>query len=209
MPHQTMPGGIAGAAQGGEAVKTLNYQELRKMVECAASYREKKVYIVVDDKGWTVQTEEPTNTDGKAVIPCKSPGKPGGPKKLALARIGLDENKPVNLLKLKIPGTDKEGEADAVFWTPAAVEKFVVPYYASVYGDQSPKQLTDIISILGVVREPTGQDTAKGQALEAFAVAHMPKSEYVQVDEPFVVLAADAGGNVQVTSISGYLNPAD
>jgi len=204
MPHQTDPEGTAG---GAEAVKTLNYQELRKMVECAASYREKKVYIVVDDKGWTVQTEEPTNTDGKAVIPCMSPGKPGGPRKLALAKVGLDENKPVNLLKLRLPGSDKDEEADAVFWTPAAVEKFVVPYYASVYGDQAPKKLANLISILGVVREPSDEAAARGQVLEAFAVAHMPKSEYVQVDEPFAVLAADAAGNVQVMSISGYLRP--
>jgi len=206
MPHQT---DHDGAAEGAREVKTLNYQELRRMVEAAASYREKKVYIVVDDKGWSVQAEAPSNPDGKAVIPCRSPGRPTARPPVALAQIGTvadDPAKPpVNLLKLKLPGSDREEPADAVFWTPAAVEKFVVPYYASVYGDQAPKKLADIINILGAVRDP--EDSPPNAVGDAFAVAHMPKSEYVQVDEPFAVLTADLEGNVSVMSVSGYLNP--
>jgi hypothetical protein len=206
MPHQT---DAEGAALRAEAVKTLNYQELRRMVEAAASYREKKVYIVVDDKGWSVETKEPTNTDGKAVIPCMSPGRPTARPPVALAQIGTvadnPEKPPVNLLKLKLPGSDREEPADAVFWTPAAVEKFVVPYYASVYGDQAPKKLSDIINVLGAVRDPAARGAARSETGDAFAVAHMPKSEYVQVDEPFAVLAADAEGNVSVMSVSDYV----
>lgn len=192
------------------AAETLNYQELRKMVECAASYRDQEVYIVVADGEWRVETMMPIVKEGTAVIRCKSPGKPGAPEPLELAQIGLYEKKPVDLLKLKVNG--KEERADAVFWTAAAVEKFVVPYYASVYGDQAPKKLTDLIGILGTVRP---DDDAVPPALLSrrdstpFAVAHMPKSEYVQVDGGMVVLAADGDGNVSALSVSDYLKPAE
>jgi hypothetical protein len=179
-------------------VKALTYQELRKMVECAASYRGQEVYIVVDDAGWSVQMQRPDTPEGKAVIPCLSPTSPMLPPPVVLARIGTDEQNPANLLELK----DREGRllgpADAVFWSPAAVEKFLVPYYASVYGDEAPKKLTELIGILGTVREPS--NTTAG----AFAVAHMPKSEYVQVDGGMAVLEHTTEGPV-ATTISDYL----
>src|SRR5688572_25015400 len=127
-------------------VKTLNYQELRMMVEAAASYRDQEVYLVVDDQGWSVQTKRPDAPEGKAVIPCKSPGPPTARPSVGYARVGIDPadpDKAANLLQLK-PG-DPNSRADSVFWTPAAVEKFLVPYYASVYGDWSPKKLTGLI----------------------------------------------------------------
>jgi len=192
--------------------KTLNYQQLRQMVESAASYRDQTVYLVVDDEGWSVQTMMPIVKEGAAVIPCSSPGKPGAPEPLQLAQIGLYEDKPVDLLRLKLHGSDQEERADAVFWTPAAVEKFVVPYYASVYGDQAPKKLTDLIGILGTVRtDDTSEPPAPLSRPDStpFAVAHMPKSEYVQVDGgtdgEMVVLAQKSSGEVVATSISDYL----
>ena len=179
-------------------VKTLNYQELRMMVEAAASYRDQEVYLVVDDKGWSVETKRPDAPEGKAVIPCKSPGRPTARPSVGYARIGIDPTDPdkaANLLQLG----DPSGPADAVFWTPAAVEKFLVPYYASVYGDRAPKKLTGLIDILGAVRDPS-DDVG-----EAFAVAHMPKSEYVQVDGSGLgVLVRKPDGEVQVMTISDY-----
>jgi hypothetical protein len=46
------------------------------------------------------------------VIPVKSPGKPGGLKPVKLAQIGLHEDKPKDLLKLKVPGSTEEGPAE-------------------------------------------------------------------------------------------------
>jgi hypothetical protein len=181
-------------------VKTLNYQELRMMVEAAASYRDQEVYLVVDDQGWSVQTQRPDAPEGKAVIPCKSPGRPTARPSVGYARIGIDPDHPdkaVNLLELE-PGITNSG-ADAVFWTPAAVEKFLVPYYASVYGDRSPNKLTRLIDILGAARD------SSANAGEAFAVAHMPKSEYVQVEGGLGVLVRKPDGGVQVMTVSGYL----
>jgi hypothetical protein len=181
-------------------VKTLNYQELRMMVEAAASYRDQEVYLVVDEKGWSIQPQRPDPPGGKAVIPCKSPGRPTARPSVGYARIGIDPTDPdkaANLLELE-PG-NPNSRADAVFWTPAAVEKFLVPYYASVYGDQAPKKLTALIDILGAVRDPSAN------AGEAFAVAHMPKSEYVQLDGGLGALVRKPDGGVQVTTISDYL----
>ena len=190
------------------------YQELRMPVEDAASYRDQEVYLVVDEKGWRVVTERPDPREGRAVIPVMSPGKPTPPPAVGLASVGAEPERPVNLLELRDRDGNLIGRADSVFWTPAAVEKFLVPYYASVYGGQAPWKLTDLIGLLGAVRTPLTQvrppSAATGgsfdmagdssDAGEVFAVAHMPKSEYVQVGGDLVVLAhSDEGGPVAVS----------
>jgi hypothetical protein len=221
--HHTLPKEHIMSERSALVAKTLNYQQLRQMVESAASYRDETVYIVVDDEGWRVETMMPVVKPGAAVIPCESPGATTGRPPVLLAKIGTNEEKPANLLDLKDRTGKALGPADAVFWTPAAVEKFVVPYYASVYGDQAPKKLTDLIGILGVVRpdddvvplaplsRPDSLPLAPLSPPDSppFAVAHMPKSEYVQVDGGtdggMVVLAADAEGNVSAMSVSDYV----
>jgi hypothetical protein len=194
MKEHTVPEEIARP----NVVKSMTYQELRKAVECAASYRDQEVYLVVDDEGWSVQTMMPIVKEGAAVIPCKSPGAATARPPVLLAKIGIDKEKPADLLDLKDPAGKELGSADAVFWTAAAVEKFLVPYYASVYGDQAPKKLDELIGILGAVRDPSTDLDG------AFAVAHMPKSEYVQLDGGLAVLEHTPTGPV-ATSISDYL----
>jgi len=173
----------------GNAPKTLTYQQLRMAAEAAASYRDQEVYLIVDADGWSVKAERPANPEGKAVIPVKSPGKPTAPPRVGFAKIGINEATAADLRNLKDPNGVAIGPADAVFWSPAAVEKFLVPYYASVYGDWSPTKLTALIGILGAPRAPiahVGSAFAYVDAAAdagAFAVAHMPKSEYVQIDD--------------------------
>ena len=188
----------------GRAPRTLTYQELRRAAEAAASFRNQEVYLVVDDQGWSVREKRPENPDGMAVVPIKSPGKPTAPPPVLVAQIGVDVVKPADLLNLKDPQGKPLGPADAVFWTPAAVEKFLVPYYASVYGDESPKKLTDLIGILGAPRDPSlSREASVG---DAFAVAHMPKSEYVQVDGGgLAVLAHKESHGPVAFSVSDWL----
>jgi hypothetical protein len=205
--------------------KSLNYQQLRKMVECAASYRDVPAYIVVADGVWTVHTERPTVPEGGALIICESPGKPKGADApedtVKFARIGLDPHghdpdKTADLLNLPLKekgGGEVMGPADAVFWSAAAVEKFLVPYYASVYGDQAPKHLTGLINLLGAVRvDDTSVPLTEARGANdpvVFAIAHMPKSEYVQVpgDTGMVVLTKEHDGTVKATAFSEYVNP--
>jgi hypothetical protein len=183
--------------------RILTYQELRRAAEAAASFRNQEVYLVVDDQGWSIREERPDDPEGKAVIPIRSPGKePAAPPPVQVAQIGVDRTKPpADLLNLKDPQGKPLGPADAVFWTSAAVEKFLVPYYASVYGDQSPKKLTDLINILGTVRDPSPGPNAG----DAFAVAHMPKSEYVQIADTGVAVLVHRPDGPVVFSVSDWL----
>lgn len=205
----------APATNAGEPhVKTMTYQDLRRMAECAASYRDGEVWIVFDEKGWRVATTEPKHRPGQQVIPCNNAGKGPGkePPKVSAAFIQANESgQPVDLLHLK--RTNKKtgkvedlGPADAVFWSAAAVEKFVVPYYASVYADEAPGKLEKIIRVLGTVHKPSGSSTG-GETAEPFALAHMPKSEYVQVEGAFAVLAKTSSGEHVAIPITEYLNP--
>jgi hypothetical protein len=72
---------------------------------------------------------------------------------------------------------------DAVFWTDGAVERFMLPYYASVMGYQAVPFLTELMkiwapgSVAGGIRETVEEDTTK-----VYAMAHYPRSEYVQME---------------------------
>jgi hypothetical protein len=79
---------------------------------------------------------------------------------------------------------------DAVFWSEAAVEKFVLPYYAS----KSLWLAAYVLSALsrhwygflpGVdpAPDPAGPLPA-GENLIPFALAHLPTSDYIMLDEP-------------------------
>lgn len=168
----------------------MSYQDLRRMVECAGSYRGEEAWIVIKKGKWHVKTSRPDPGKWDAVIPFQNPAAIRPVVKFA--EIGVGGGRNVNLLKLKKKTGDlltEEGPADAVFWSAAAVEKFLVPYYASVYGNQAIDVLQKLIDLLG-----TRQREANGP--EVFAVAHMPKSEYVQVDEhSLAVLMVDPGAN--------------
>lgn len=187
------------AAEDNSTVKTMSYQDLRRMTECAASYRGGTVYIVIDDKKWEVVTEKPQDVPGRVVIPCNNNlgRKPRKTPKVEDAYMRAEKmTKPVDLLHLKDKDGNDLGPADAVFWSAAAVEKFVVPYYASVYGDEAPGKLTKIISVLGSVRKPAAVEAELGG--EPFALAHMPKSEYVQMEGALAVLVKTPAGPITV-----------
>lgn len=200
------------------AAKAMTYQDLRKMAECASSYRGLPVWMVIDEKGWHVALQEPTaeEREGKTVIECMNPESSPRPM-VTYAMIGAGspdervERPMVNLLDLENVG-DRVGvpvvQADAVFWSESAVEKFVVPYYASVYGNLADREVSDILDVLDDIRKGV---QAEGED-QAFGLAHMPKSEYVQVGgtEPTLaghtmsVLVRRANGEHVAMPVSGY-----
>lgn len=99
------------------------------------------------------------------------------------AMVGVPGHKPVDLLGITIkpiaPHPGGTYAADAVFWSVSAVEKFLVPYYASVYGDRGPdmaKAVMDVL-LLGIESEEGGEGMVEGG--RPFAMAHLPSSEYV------------------------------
>lgn len=87
---------------------------------------------------------------------------------------------------------------DAVFWSEAAVEKFVLPYYASK-GQWLAAHLLNVLSrvFYGHVPQPPLLDedapaAASGDVPVPFALVHLPRSDYVGLEET-APLTADLG----------------
>jgi hypothetical protein len=74
---------------------------------------------------------------------------------------------------------------DAVFWSEAAVEKFLFPYYASKYQWLAAEVLTILSKVfygyVPTLADPTQQLRDANEI--PFAMAHLPRSDYVP-DEP-------------------------
>jgi hypothetical protein len=149
-------------------------------------------------KGSTAPGNTVAEVDTSDVTPNREP--------LTFAEIQVAAGK-VNLL----------GKYDAVFWSEAAVEKFVIPYYAS-------KSLWMAGYVLTVLSEKWyGQVPGEAQQRDPmaeipFALAHLPSSDYVTLqspDEPvsggaigadLILLAVDSStGQITETPLSFYL----
>jgi hypothetical protein len=131
------------------------------------------------------------------VVPAFTEDKVPEKPPLTLASIqakGVEQ--PVDLLDL--PGG--LGPADAVFWSESAVEKFLLPYYASVYGNQAA---VAVAAILEAFHGDSGVGGGTGAALDdtelTYALAHIPKSEYVMLsDASYSEETAAAGSDLVV-----------
>lgn len=180
---------------------SFNYHELRSLAEYASSIRGKDAYFVRGEDGWEVHTD-PGELSGRQAIRVYNRPLPDRPQVFSgHLRARRGEHGPVteaNLMALPDPhNPGKTVEADAVFWTESAVEKFLVPYYASVFGDQADVEIEKLLNVLDSPRErPGGAGPAPANAGDAFALAHIPRSEYVTVTggASVVVLAYGPGG---------------
>jgi hypothetical protein len=210
----------------------LDYQALRAMAECASSVRGKKFWLVVNEKGWKMVHDEPKPGTYPAVIECENPEVtqprvdvallgsgmlPGAGEvdvadpSSVLAAGGAGKRRVVDLLDLYNvkPTGGKPTAADAVFWSESAVEKFLVPYYASVAGDRAEQAAGKLLNVFN-----RGRHHRVGVILneaEPLAIAHIPKSEYVTVDgeQPgatglHVVTVSEADG-VTATPLEQFL----
>ena len=135
------------------------------------------------------------------MVPTYVGGGEGNHNYTEYARIGTKECGEGSVDLLDINGTGKRG--DSVFWTQSAVEKFLVPYYASAYGDLAARSVEQLQSIFVPPGSPEldGNGMITGTAsvsslptnlatpevgIESpvdaddtpFAVVHLPSSEY-------------------------------
>ncbi|MBV9110946.1 MAG: hypothetical protein JO306_16175 [Gemmatimonadetes bacterium] len=122
----------------------------------------------------------------------------------------------VDLLNLGETPDGTRVAADAVFWTESAVEKFVVPYYASVHG---PGAAQAVANVLGALHgPPPGGNGGMDQLREtSFALIHLPTSEYIegppalkgtdaQADEFYLaMLPATEGAPVVLMSLDAWV----
>ncbi len=179
----------------------VTFETLRLIAESASGMRDQDLWFVISGEpaGYSWQTYPIEATDDTVVIHCARVADPGQTVDYATIGVGKDR---VNLLEIQVERVWPHQEpgcfhADAVFMSISAVEKFLVPYYASVYGDQGPQYAR---AVMDAMLHPDA-DTEE----QTFAIAHLPSSEYVT--EPYVpgVVAVRPSGAYRVAGGGGVV----
>jgi hypothetical protein len=109
--------------------------------------------------------------------------------------------------------TDNLADAyDAVFWSEAAVEKFVLPYYASKSLWEAAAVL-DKLSMYWYGQIPPDTDPGEGESSDVhflvdppFAIAHTPDSDYTSLESDLHLLFR-VGAVVQAYRLSDLPHP--
>lgn len=145
---------------------------LRRAAETADGTRDKDVCLLIrEDDFRVVKCGTPPGAD-EILIECYT--KDQGPTSM---RPGIAE---IKLKSKKAKEHRLEEKYDAVFWTESAVEKFVYPYYASLYRHEACERLC--------LLKEAWEDP------KVVAIAHLPKSEPFDLDGKLLGLV---GGTVQ------------
>lgn len=182
-PSTATPNGAQPAAP-----TTFGYRDLRRLAEYASGVREgdTPVWLAAFGDGVIQPIAGPTPQPAGALVVATVVGDGRGNRDTTrFARIGNEpgEKGSVDLLKVKYNREHKA--ADSVFWTQSAVEKFMVPYYASVYAGEAAEKIAAILGLLGSTRTIRGD--IEGTPQEVFALIHLPQSEYVPATEDSVL----------------------
>ncbi|HET7464213.1 MAG TPA: hypothetical protein VFJ82_23350 [Longimicrobium sp.] len=209
----------------------MHFEILRRIAETASGLRYSDTYYeVVHDKDGNasinVYIDEPPPHPNRNVIKCHRWPRPRGPRvKHARIMSDMKDAKWVDLMDLEVPAEELQGweamgpdgkkkiHADAVFWSAAAVEKFLIPYYASTYGSMAPRVVEQLLNVfvppdspeirgngvMGVV--PYEDDNQEATELGTvgqiqitepedlpFALIHLPSSEYAFPEDPEAAL---------------------
>ncbi|HEY0018418.1 MAG TPA: hypothetical protein VGC13_19080 [Longimicrobium sp.] len=161
-------------SRGGEGTPQLpNYQKLRAMAEWAASLRDVPAYFVfrTGEDGFSAPTTTPPAVGpGDIVVPAFTPAVPAGRPVLHGVWLNQDESDSINLA----------GRGDALFWSTAAVEQFLFPYYASKGGLRALPDLVDIHNAWTM----GGEDGVN-------ALIHLPSSMWTEVTNNTLVTRVD------------------
>lgn len=177
------------------SVPRITPRALRALAEAALGGRERPQGIVVDD---------PDDPNHLAVIPRAAlTSGVTAPSDGHTYVIELDQVRPNlknNPLEVLLPGCTMDGEAipkgdvapiaDALFWSAAAVDKFLLPYYASFVDlDVLQKHVVEAFQDPGVL-----------------AIVHLPDSETVIIDDVSIApslgkLVRDSGGGISVVKL--------
>lgn len=111
--------------------RQLTANDLRKLAEAVDGVRDETAYVVWGNEGPEVRTQRPDSDD--VIFECMT--RNAEPNRAKMVAIKLD--RPVITSDGK-PLTHFERRFDAMFWSEAAVEKFMLPYYARF---SSPDQM--------------------------------------------------------------------
>jgi hypothetical protein len=139
---------------------------LRRAAEAADGLRGKNVYLLVGvDTFEAVERLPDPVPEDVFIIACRTEDHP------VSGRPDLLELKAVTQQGLQTKVQELKDAYDAVCWRESAIEKFVQPYYARLYGVDAPVRL-------GLLQEAWRDP-------RVFAVAHLPKSEPFETEGRF------------------------
>lgn len=104
--------------------RQLTAEELRKLAEAVDGIRDRPAFLVWTAAG-DLQAKTSLDPGDELIVECKTSN--AVPDRQQFRSIALD---PPILDEKGSPVTDIPAKYDAMFWSEAAVEKFVLPYYA-------------------------------------------------------------------------------
>jgi len=197
MPTTTQTPSIAAPNGAQPAAPTYDYRDLRALAEYASGVRERHnpVWLAALGNGVIQRILDPSTfsvpKDALMVATVVGDGR-GNRDTTEFARIGQHpgEGGSIDLLKVSFRGELKAG--DSVFWTQSAVEKFMVPYYASVYGGEAAEKIRALLGLLGSTRRRRLESAEiEEKDYEVFALIHLPQSEYVDARQASSDLPTD------------------
>lgn len=200
---------------------------LREMAEYASSLRGRegdprfltaRLDPATNDYVLEALPSPPDDTNGVVVVPCNTRQVQPSRPPVVDVKIYVQTQEGGTVV-IKSHSLDRY---DAVFWSEAAVEKFLFPYYASKYQWLAAEVLTVLSRVfygyVPALADPAAQLRDLGEI--PFAMAHLPRSDYVPDDQegegsegPYAMLAHDlwvlshANGEVVHRPMAHYLSP--
>ncbi len=103
--------------------RPLTANELRRLAEAVDGIRDEPAYVVWS--GGEPMVKKQLDDADELIVECETNNDVR--HRSRLKSITLD---PPMVDQHRVPVTDLSGQYDAMFWSEAAVEKFVIPYYA-------------------------------------------------------------------------------
>ena len=187
-----------------ENIATITSQQARAMADFASGLRGRGTEFMVIDRDGTI-------TPVKEIHPCSTPEVVVTPVSTEIVQPARPPVEEISIRAQGMPHSISLLEFDAVFWTEAAVEKFLIPYLASKFEWLAADALQKLSKVwYGCVPTPeSGQCPApvNGDEMIPYAVGHLPRSEYVplEIGAEIVCLFRDAQGNVTARPLSDFL----
>lgn len=175
------------------SIPALDYTQLRLLAECTAGYAKERVHFVF--------TQPQDGQSGPATLELHRGDAELEPTSVLVPATGGAERFPANAVTLGTTtarpaeaGDDGSypfaaGDCDAVFWSDAAVQKFVFPYVASCGGSQGAAALGQLQRAWNDY--PTDQVTV-------YALAHLTRfalNTPIRLGNAFAVVYAEAGSS--------------
>jgi len=171
----------------------MHFEILRRIAETASGMRYVDTYFEIvsinDGENYEIRVHspDPPPDNGNFVLKCTAWQRPKVPT-VAAGSITSSGANPVvvDLLNIPVPEEETQGwtgakqanaapptsfGADAVFWSAAAVEKFLVPYYASTYGSLAPRIVAQLMNIF------VPPDSPETQGNGMMDMANVPRAD--------------------------------